>query len=410
MLLITHKGVTAHGKDLQGRSLGTGYSQRKDKRYEARATINGVKICLYDMHLPTLKKRFEEEKAKVLRDEKNIRPNVTLNEWGSEWFEKHKRIALKTEVSARAYWRRISNTYLSILGEKRVELISQMNIQDATNQLVEAGYKKRTIKEALGMLRECLDVAVANKVLRVNPCVSINVAADNEAVAERRVLDRWEQKLLLEEVEGDYYEELYKFMLLTGVRVGEMSGLQWQDIDFNRKIIKIRRSMSAAYYEGAKVLELVPPKSAKGYREIPFIGNMEDILKSWREKQAMYRKKMGDRWRGLPEHGDLVWTNRYGAACSRYVWVHSIEKIWKNMQARENLNAEIEGREPRIVQHIHPHAFRHTCITRMFEAGVSPVVISRLAGHVSYSTTLQYTHLLNDKLNEELSKIENFLD
>ena len=79
------------------------------------------------------------------------------------------------------------------------------------------------------------------------------------------------------------------------------------------------------------------------------------------------------------------------------------------MQIRENLNADFEGREPRVVKHIHPHAFRHTCITRMFEAGVSPVVISRLAGHVSYSTTLEYTHLLNDKMNEEISKMDNFL-
>lgn len=398
------------GRDLSGKDIGKNFSQRRDKRYEARCIINGVKICLYDMHLPTLRKRFEEEKAKILRDEKNVRPNITLNEWCSEWFEKHKRIMLKTEVSARAYWRRINNTYLSILGEKKVELISQLNIQEATNQLVSAGYKKRTIREALGMLRDCLDVGVANQIIRANPCVSINIAADNEAVSERRVLERWEQKLLLSEIEGDFYEELYKFMLLTGVRVGEMSGLQWQDIDLDRKTIKIRRSMSASYYEGVKVLELVPPKTAKGYREIPFTGDMKNILKSWKEKQMMYRKKMGDRWRADPAHGDLVWTNRYGSACSRFVWVHSIDRVWRNMQARENLDAEIEGREPRTIAHIHPHAFRHTCITRMFEAGVNPVVISRIAGHSSYSTTLGYTHLLSDKLSEEIAKMGDLLE
>lgn len=397
------------GKDLSGKNIGTGYSQRKDGRYEARATIDGVKICLYDMHLPTLKKRFEEEKAKVLRDEKNHRPNVTLAEWGKEWFEKHKKIALKTESSASVYWRRINNTYIAILGEKKVEAISQMNIQNATNQLVEKGYKKRTIKEALGMLRECLDVGVANQLIKTNPCVFINIAIDNEAVPERRVLERWEQELLLSEVEGDYYEELYKFMLLTGVRIGEMSGLQWQDIDFDRKTIKIQRSMSASYFDGKKFLELVPPKTSRGFREIPFIGDMEKILKSWRKKQETYRKSMGDRWRAEEQHGDLVWTNRYGSPCSRYVWVHSIERIEKNMQATENFNAQIEGRIPRIIEHIHPHAFRHTCITRMFEAGVSPVVISKLAGHSAYSTTLEYTHVLKDKLKDEVEKMGNIL-
>lgn len=284
-----------------------------------------------------------------------------------------------------------------------------MNIQDATNQLIDAGYKKRTIREALTMLRDCLEVGMVNGIIKVNPCVSINIALDNEAVPERRVLDRWEQDLLLSEVENDYYEELYKFMLLTGVRVGEMSGLQWQDIDFNKKVIKIQRSMSASYYDGIKVLELTPPKTAKGYREIPFIGDMEGILKSWKEKQSMYRKKMGDRWRADPNHGDLVWTNRYGSVVSRYVLVHSIERVHKNMQIRENINAAKDGREPRIIEHIHPHCFRHTFITRLFEANVDAVVISRIAGHVDYSTTLQYTHILKDKMSDEIAKADNLL-
>ena len=78
------------GKDLKGKDLGKGFSQRKDGRYEARAVINGVKIDLYDLNLSNLKKIFEKEKASVLRNEKNIRTNVTLLEWYEEWFEKCK--------------------------------------------------------------------------------------------------------------------------------------------------------------------------------------------------------------------------------------------------------------------------------------------------------------------------------
>ena len=78
------------GKDLNGKELGKCFSQRKDGRYEARAVINGVKIDLYDVSLTKLRKNFEVEKAKVLRDEKNFRQNITLGEWYSEWFEKSK--------------------------------------------------------------------------------------------------------------------------------------------------------------------------------------------------------------------------------------------------------------------------------------------------------------------------------
>lgn len=68
------------GKDLKGKNLGKGLSQRKDGRYEVRAIINGIKIDIYNVSLTQLKKDFEVEKAKVLRKEKNIRINITFKD------------------------------------------------------------------------------------------------------------------------------------------------------------------------------------------------------------------------------------------------------------------------------------------------------------------------------------------
>ena len=103
------------GKDLKGKELGKGFSQRRDGRYEARAKINGVKIDIYDMSLPKLKKTFELEKSKVLRDEKNIRPNLKLGEWYQEWFEKFKSPQLKSDVSRNVYDRKIRNTFIRLI-------------------------------------------------------------------------------------------------------------------------------------------------------------------------------------------------------------------------------------------------------------------------------------------------------
>lgn len=116
------------GKDLNGKELGRGLSQRPDRRYEARAVINGVKIDLYDMSLPNLKKAFEAEKARVLRDEKGVRPNLKFKDWYLEWFEKCKSPQLKSDVSRRAYDRKIRNTYIRILGDKKIDEITQINI------------------------------------------------------------------------------------------------------------------------------------------------------------------------------------------------------------------------------------------------------------------------------------------
>ena len=235
------------GKDLKGKELGKGISQRTDGRYEARATVNGVRIDIYARSLPELRKKFEDERAKVLRDEKGLRPNLTLENWYAEWFEKCKSPQLKSDVARKTYDRKIRNTLIKILGRKKIEDILQIDIQEATNQLIkEEGYNVRTIKEALSVLRECLDAAFVNRIIIVNPCKGVSINEDNEMSKERRVLTHWEQNAFLDEVSGTYYDEPYRILLVTGMRIGEFSGLQWGDVDFQNKVIHIRRSMMAA--------------------------------------------------------------------------------------------------------------------------------------------------------------------
>ena len=397
------------GKDLNGKDIGKGFSQRKDGRYEARAVVNGVKIGLYNMSLAQLKKDFAAEKAKVLREEKGVRPaNTTLNDWYKEWFETCKAPQLKNDVSRKVYERKIRNTFIRILGYKRISDITQMNVQAAANELAEEGYTDRSIREGLGVLRECMDIAVVNKLVANNPVISINVKNSNNHQKERRVLSNKEQEIFMNEVKGSYYYELYCILLLTGMRIGEVGGLQWHDIDWTNKCINVNRSMSASYQDGKKIIELTTPKTSNSYRKIPFFGETEDLLKSWKTKQNTYKKQLGNRWRAESELGDLVFTTTMGSPVTRYVLSHDINKVVKNLNLKELTTAYREGREPELMENIHPHAFRHTFATRCFEKKIDPLVIQKIMGHSNYSTTLTYTHVLNDKLNEEVEKIGDF--
>lgn len=397
------------GKDLNGKELGKGLSQRKDGRYEARAVINGVKIDIYDMNLAALKKAFEIEKAKVLRDEKNIRPNVTFGEWYAEWFEKCKSPQLKSDVSRKTYDRKVRNTYCKILHDKKMEDISQMHMQSATAELIESGYTDRSIKEALGIVFECMEIAIVNHIISTNPCVGIKIQNANIR-RERRVMKMWEQELFLEEVKNRYYYEAYKILLLTGMRIGEFSGLQWRDVDFENKVININRSMTTAYIDGRKVEELTTPKTANSYRAIPFFGETEECFRNWKKKQDMYKKKLGDRWRARPELGDLVFTSTVGSPVTRYVIVHDINKVVQNINLKEISKAFRENREPVLFEHLHPHAFRHTFATRCFEKGLDPLFVQSIMGHANYSTTVSYTHVLEDLRQREVAKVGNFLE
>lgn len=396
------------GKALNGKNLGKGFSQRKDGRYEARATINGVKIDLYDMSLSKLKKTFELKKAEVLRDEKGVRPNVTLKDWYEEWFEKFKVPRLKSISSIKTYNRKIKNTFIAILGEKRIKDITQINLQVATNELVEKGYADRTIREAIGVLRECLDIAVINRIIPVNPCVGLLVKS-TYTQHKRRVMTHEEQDIFLNEAKSSFYYEAYAILLLTGIRIGEFSGLQWQDINFVDKEIYIKRSMSTTYINGTKIEELTTPKTFNSFRTIPFFGETEDLLKSWKKKQAEVRDNLGDRWRAKPEFGDLVFTSTVGSPVTRYVLAHDITKIVQDINLRELYKASAEGRPPKTFERLHPHAFRHTFATRCFEKGLDPLFIQRIMGHANYSTTISYTHVLDDTISKEVKKAGNFL-
>lgn len=399
------------GKDLKGRELGKGIRQRKDGRYEGRAIVNGCNIDVIDASLQTLKRIFESEKARVLRDEKSIRPNLTLKLWYEEWFEKCKSKQLKSDISRNTYNRKVKNTYVRLLGDKLIEDITPINIQDATNQLAQdEQYSVRGLKETVSILRECFNAAIANRIIYVNPVGAIVINETNEAPKDRRVLDHWEQDLFLKETSNSYYKEPYKVLLLTGMRIGEFSGLQWQDIDFAKKRIHISRSMMTAYQNGKKIMELTTPKTANAYRDIPFFGDVEQCFLDWKEKQDEYKKKLGDRWRTGDEFGDLVFTTTMGSPITRYNIVHDLKRVEQNIRLKEVDMAYMDGRQPRMFEHIHPHAFRHTFATRCFEKGLDPLVVQSIMGHANYSTTVSYTHVLDNKIDEAASKAGNLLD
>ena len=395
------------GKDLKGKDLGVGIRQRKDGRYEARATVNGQKISLYNMNLSNLRKEFAIMKADAIREKVINNYDIKLKEWYQKWFTQYKSPNLKNEISRNQYNRKCKNTYIAELGLKKVSDISQLDIQAATNELIQKGYSERTVKEGLGVLRECFEMAMLNHITNCNPCQQIKIK-DTHVQKERRVLDRWEQDLFIQEVESSYYYEAYLILLSTGMRAGEFAGLQWEDIDWQHKEINIRHSMSTGYVKGVKIEELGTPKTNNSFRKIPFVNQTEQLLKSWRIKQTTLKRELGQRWRCKPEW-DLVFTTRMGSPVTRYVLQSDLKNVVKNMQLKENYQAMYENRTARVIEHIHPHALRHTFATRCFEQSVDPVVIQALMGHANYATTLSYTHLLDDKRRTEISKIGSII-
>lgn len=395
------------GKDLNGKELGIGLSQRKDGRYEARAIVKGQKIDLYSSNLRDLKKQFNEAKEQIIREDVVERKDVTLSEWFEEWFEVCKKPQLKNTAAVRGYRRKFVNRYGAIIGNSKLKDIRQIHVQRATNEMLDKGMNARNIGDALSVLRQCCDTALANRMIFSNPCNGV-ILPNDKVVSERRVLEHWEQDLLLEAVKGRYYEEVYHICLLTGMRIGEIGGLMWGDIDFDKKVINVQRSLSVSYDKG-KVVELGSTKTVNSIREIPFFGDVESKLISWRKKQDETKRKLGKMWRNT-EYGDLVFTTSRGSPLTKYALQQDIKQIVKCMNAMEAYNATKEGRTPRAVESIYPHAFRHTFATRCFEKDMAPIFVQRVMGHINYSTTVSYTHVVECVREREIEKAKKFLE
>lgn len=270
-------------------------------------------------------------------------------------------------------------TFGFYIGTKKLNEIKPMDVQQAINAMEQAKMSNSTMREALGRLRECMEYAVGNQLISVNPCLIVEVPWTFKKVKEEIALTQTEQNALLDEVEDSWYKEMFYFMCLTGVRVGELGGLKWEDIDFKRKVISIQRSLSCSYYNGVKRELLVTPKTINSMREIPFIGEMEDILQSQKKKQIQLKKELGSRWRS--------------------------KKVIKRLKEKEAVAAVQENRPPREIRDFHPHSLRHTFATRCFENKMEPKVVQTLLGHSSISITLNiYTHVLDNKMEEEIKK------
>ncbi|GBU05844.1 site-specific recombinase XerD [Faecalimonas umbilicata] len=385
------------------RKLPKGIRENKGT-YEARAMVNGVKICLYGSDLDHLIEEFHQAKEKVKNSIDYRKTMITLNEWFEEWFTEVKAHKVK-ETSIHPMKNNFKRTFGFYIGSKKLKDIKPLDVQRALNTMEQEGISNSAMREALGRLRECMEFAVGNQMIASNPCLIVEVPWTYKKAKEEIALTQEEQNTLLNEVEDSWYKEMFYFMCLTGVRVGELGGLQWSDIDFSKKCITIRRSLSCSYCNGKKREMLVSPKTVNSTRQIPFLGEMEEVLKSQKEKQKRLKAELGERWRSGEEFSDLVFTTGMGSPCSRYIVDKEVKKVIKRIREKEAVLAVQEQRELKIIRDFHPHTLRHTFATRCFENKMEPKVVQSLLGHSSISITLNiYTHVLDNKMDEEIKK------
>jgi integrase len=401
------------GKDLKGKELSKGIRQKPNGVYEARAQVNGITINKSGTNLNQVKKDFEKAKEKAKNHPNTKKSEYTLNEWYEEWFTTYKvpNLALSSIQPMKTRYKGI---FSNGSGKKKLADIKSIDLQRDINSSRESGKSIKGIQDAVGQLSKCFESAKSNKLVEVNPCIDLiikkNKDRDGNRPTERRFLSPDEQKLFLMEAANSWYKEMLYIMLLTGLRVGEIGGLKWKDVDFENKCIHVNQSLSCQYYKGIKTIELTSLKTDNSYRTIPFMGEAEEMFLSQKKKQDKLREDLGDRWRGKDEFSDLVFTTSMGSPVIRMIAEKEVNNVVKQVNLNEALQATKENREPVYFESAYPHAMRHTFCSNCFRFGMEPKTVQGLMGHRYYSTTIDiYTHVMGTDYSREAEKYQKLV-
>ena len=368
------------GKSLKGKELGQGIVQRKDGRYSARFYgKDGKRIEKIFRELPDAKQwlidaRYEDNHSRIASAR-----NMQVDDWFRFWIDEIKGETIRYGTS-RAYRNRYKTRIGPIIGDMVLTDVKPIHCQQVLNHAQDEGDAMDSVKKLRVIMREFFEVALENELIPSNPVTS-SVKYVHKEKEERRVLTAKEQQIFLETAKDFSYYELFAFALQTGLRCGELSGLKWEDIDFDAHSLTVNHSLN--YREDLKMFVESPPKSRCGNRTIPLTSEAYRILMVVREKSQ-----------DLPlvaPYNHLIFRNSEGRPSHRGSYNRVIRKIAKAAQ----------------IPTLSMHTLRHSFATRCIEAGMQPKTLQKILGHSLLSLTMDlYVHVTDDTLAAEMKKLE----
>ncbi len=312
---------------------------------------------------------------------------MTMEKWIDIWLYEYKKNEVKKTTFAN-YVARIKNHIKPTLGRYRLSDLRPDIIQKAVNALNDKGLAPETVRGTYNVIHDCLKQAVRNGLISRN--VASDIILPKVIASEAKCLTVEEQKRFIEVAKKEYLGELFIFDLGTGLRLGELLGLKWEDVDFNQQIIRIKRTLNVVKdFDNAESKwhkEFGTPKTRSSIRSIPLMPDLVKMLKSVHTKQLETRLATGPAY----ENNDLVFCTALG----RPLDPRNMGRSFKTIAEKAGIkNASI-------------HWLRHTFATRGLENGIELRVIQELLGHANISITASiYTHVLPDKKRDSIMKL-----
>lgn len=389
------------GKDLKGKEIGTGLRQKTNGTYSARFVDRyGARRELYDKNLAELKRKLNTAIYEDSIGNTTVNDNITLSKWFVEWMQIHKYKVIRNNT--KMYYTQIFTKHIEpTLGRKKLKDITQLNIKSLLKDLDIKGYQYETQNKVRVMLLDMFNKAMIDNYVIKNPAKGIKLVRNEKK--DIRVLTREEQTEFFDCCKGTFYDNLFTVSICTGLRQGEICALTWDDIDLEKKEISITKTLLYQKLEGdnGKEFHINPPKTKTSKRKVPINKQCEIALK----KQFILRNNVMARKSAKPLNGyeNLLFITKFGTPICDQIYIDAIKKIIDEINLCKD---ELEQFEP-----FTPHCFRHSFACRCFEADIPPKTVQKFLGHATLQMTMDlYTHVLSDKQQEDMQKLESVLD
>ncbi len=396
----------------QGRAvLRKGEGQRTNGSYYYRwSDRSGTRHTIYAKTLSDLRERevqLEQDKNDGLKYEAQY---VTVNDVYKLWKEIKRGLKNNTFEN----YKYVYETYVApTFGKEQLRSLKKSDVKKFYNRLADdRGLKASMIDSIHTVLHQVLEMAVEDSYIRNNPSDNALKELKKSQLyrSEKRTgLTIQQQELFLAFLKKPKFRHWYPIFAVlvgTGMRVGEVTGLRWQDIDLDKGIISVNHTL--VYYdhrtEGFKrgcYYNINTPKTEAGKRQIPMLSFVKEAFLMEREYQQEANLKCKA---VIDGYTDFIFLNKDGLVHNQSSLNRAIKRIIRDCN---DVQFEVSENPEVLLPDFSCHSLRHTFTTRMCEAGTNIKLMQDILGHQDISTTMNiYADVTKELREKELGNLE----
>ena len=334
------------------------------------------------------KYKEDSKRGLIIKEDK-----ITFQQWYKIWLFEFKINEIKPATISR--YDVIFRNYIkdTIIGVMKLKDINTINLQNYYNDLIKQGKSEKCLKYLHKAIKPAIKYAKKLHYVSYDFTEDITLPKIKDKNNKIKAFTKEEQKKFLEVIQNHKYRMLFTLALGTGLRMGEITALKWQDINFKQGTLNVVRAVSDTYIPNRLGLNIskdriTAPKTETSIRIITIPDIILKELQEYKKEQDIHKEK----YKEIYDDKDYVFADSIG----NYILPNTLRKSFSKVLKDNN------------IRHISFHGLRHTYATRLFEKGVSLKIIQKLLGHSSLEITADiYTHIIE---GEKISAVQKLND